>query len=141
MRLIGSPSVSGTAREFLTTYTNFGGERYSVLFGSDSTATNFFYDTWIYLASPMNDVANIEMDLNQVMSNGETVIFGFQCDGWSGTWDYTTNRGTPQKSEGSVASLHFQLQPARVDYQHLASRSDPVLARQPGQRHLPLGLV
>jgi hypothetical protein len=23
------------------------------------------------------------------------VIFGFQCDGWSGTWDYTENAGTP----------------------------------------------
>jgi hypothetical protein len=96
MGLIGSPSVSGTAREFLTTYTNFGGERYSALFGSDSTATNFLYDTWMYLASPTNDIANIEMDLNQVMSNGQTVIFGFQCNGWSGTWDYTTNAGTPQ---------------------------------------------
>src|SRR5579863_4373936 len=63
MSLVGSPSVSGTAREFLTTYTNFGGERYSALFGTDSTATNFFYDTWIYPAGPMNDVANVEMDL------------------------------------------------------------------------------
>ncbi len=97
MRMVSSPSVSGTSREFLTSYTNFGGERYSILFGTDSTATNFFYDTWIYPVSPMSDVANIEMDLNQVMSNGETVIFGFQCDGWSGTWDYTTNSGTPQK--------------------------------------------
>ena len=77
MHMVGSPSVSGAAREFLTTYTNFGGERYSVLFGSDSTATNFFYDTWIYPAGPMNDVANIEMDINQVMANGQTVIFGF----------------------------------------------------------------
>jgi hypothetical protein len=96
MSLVGSPSVSGTARGFLTTYTNYGGERYSVLFGTDPTATNFLYDTWIYPAGPMNDVANIEMDLNQVMANGQTVIFGFQCDGWSGTWDYTTNAGTPQ---------------------------------------------
>jgi hypothetical protein len=96
MLMVGAPSMSGTARKFLTTYTNFGGERYSVLFGSDSTATNFFYDTWVYPAGPTNDVANIEMDLNQVMPNGETVIFGFQCDGWSNTWDYTTNAGTPQ---------------------------------------------
>jgi hypothetical protein len=36
------------------------------------------------------------MDMNQVMSNGQTVIFGFQCDGWSGTWDYTANQGTPE---------------------------------------------
>jgi len=35
------------------------------------------------------------MDINQVMSNGQTVIFGLQCDGWSHSWDYTANLGTP----------------------------------------------
>jgi len=30
------------------------------------------------------------------MANGDTVIFGFQCDYWSQTWDYTANAGTPQ---------------------------------------------
>lgn len=34
--------------------------------------------------------------MNQVMANGETVIYGFQCDGYSGTWDYTANAGTPE---------------------------------------------
>jgi hypothetical protein len=97
MSLINLPSVSGNAREFLTTYTNYGGERYSVLFGTDSTASNFVYDAWIYLASPTSGIANLEMDLNQTMANGQTVIFGFQCDGWSNTWDYTINAGTPQK--------------------------------------------
>jgi hypothetical protein len=97
MSLVASPSVSGTAREFLTTYNNYGGERYSILFGTDATATNFLVDTWLYVASPNSGIANIELDLNQVMSNGQTVIFGFQCDGWSNTWDYTINAGTPQK--------------------------------------------
>jgi hypothetical protein len=97
MSLVASPSVSGTAREFLTTYTNYGGERYSILFGTDATSTNFLFDTWLYVASPNSGIANLELDLNQVMSNGQTVIFGFQCDGWSNTWDYTMNAGTPQK--------------------------------------------
>jgi hypothetical protein len=97
MSLVGSPSVSGTAREFLTTYTNYGGERYSLLFGTDSASTNFVLDTRIYVAGPSSGIANIELDLNQVMPNGQTVIFGFQCDGWSNTWDYTINAGTPQK--------------------------------------------
>jgi hypothetical protein len=97
MSLVNSPSVSGTAREFLTTYNNYGGERYSILFGTDSSSTNFLVDTRIYVASPNTGIANIELDLNQVMSNGETVIFGFQCDGWSNTWDYTVNEGTPQQ--------------------------------------------
>ena len=96
MSLVSSPSVSGTAREFLTTYTNYGGERYSILFGTDSSSTNFLFDTRIYIASPSSGIANLELDLNQVMPNGQTVIFGFQCDGWSNTWDYTINAGTPQ---------------------------------------------
>ncbi|HWG21698.1 MAG TPA: hypothetical protein VG225_14295 [Terracidiphilus sp.] len=95
MQLVSSPSVSGSARQFVTTYTNYGGERYNVKVGTDAVSTNFVYDTKIYLASPSSDIANIEMDLNQVMSNGQTVIFGFQCDGWSNTWDYTENAGTP----------------------------------------------
>ncbi len=96
MSIVTSPSVSGTARQFLTSYTNYGGERYYINFGHDTAATNFVYDGWLYVASPANDIANIEMDMNQVMSNGQTVIFGFQCDGWSNTWDYTANTGTPQ---------------------------------------------
>jgi len=95
MNLVLSPALSGSAREFITTYSSYGGERYSVHIGADTAATNFVYDTWLYLASPINDIANIEMDLNQVMANGQTVIFGFQCDGWSHSWDYTANRGTP----------------------------------------------
>jgi len=97
MSIVKSPSLSGTARQFVTSYANYGGERYSVDFGNDANASNFLYDGWIYLASPTNDVANVEMDLNQVMPNGQTAILGFQCDGWSNTWDYTANTGTPQQ--------------------------------------------
>lgn len=97
MSLVGSPSLSGTARQFVTSYTNYGGERYSVDFGSDPNATNFLYDGWVYLAGPSDDVANLELDLNQVMPNGQTAIYGFQCSGWSNTWEYTANTGTPQK--------------------------------------------
>lgn len=93
--MVPTPSISGNARQFVTSYTNYGGERYSVNFGADSAAQNFVYDGWVYLASPINDVANIEMDMNQVMANGQTVIYAFQCAGWSKTWDYTENAGTP----------------------------------------------
>jgi hypothetical protein len=95
MNLVTAPAISGSARQFITTYSNYGGERYSVKIGTDSSTSNFVYDTWLYLASPITDIANIEMDINQVMPNGQTVIFGFQCDGWSHSWDYTVNRGTP----------------------------------------------
>jgi hypothetical protein len=50
-----------------------------------------------HLPSPSTSIANLVMDMNQVMPNGQIVIFGFQCDGWSGTWDYTANKGTLEK--------------------------------------------
>jgi hypothetical protein len=94
--LVNSPSLSGYAREFMTVFSNSGGERYDVSFGVDTEAQNFLYDGWVYFVPPSSGIANLEMDLNQVMLNGQTVIFGLQCDGYSGTWDYTANAGTPK---------------------------------------------
>jgi hypothetical protein len=96
MSLVNSPSRSANARKFVTNYSDYGDQRFDVSFGDDTTSTNFFYDVWVYLAYPSSSIANLEMDMNQVMPNGQTVIFGFQCDGWSGTWDYTANQGTPE---------------------------------------------
>jgi hypothetical protein len=95
--LVNSPSLSGSARKFQSNYSDYGDQRFYASFGDDTTSTHFLYDAWVYLPSPSTSVANVEMDMNQVMSNGETVIFGFQCDGWSGTWDYTENKGTPER--------------------------------------------
>jgi hypothetical protein len=94
MSVVSSPAHSGSARKFVTEFKDSGDERYTVSFGDDESATNFLYDGWVYLANSSKAISNVEMDLNQVMSNGETVIFGFQCDGWAGTWDYTKNAGT-----------------------------------------------
>jgi hypothetical protein len=99
MSVVSSPSLSGAAREFVTDYTNSAGERYSVLFGTDSKPHNFLYDGWVYLPSPSSDIANLEFDLNEVISNGDTVIYGFQCDGYTNTWDYTANAGNPVNYE------------------------------------------
>jgi hypothetical protein len=105
MTMVDEPSLSGEAREFQTTFTNYGGERYWASIGHDPAATNFLYDTWVYLDGPANGIANLEMDINQVMQNGQTAIFGFQCDGYSKTWDYTINNGTPENpSDGWVHS-------------------------------------
>lgn len=70
--------------------------RYHVSFGDDTQSTHFVYDAWVYLTSSAGTIANLEMDMNQVMPNGQTVIYGFQCDGWANRWDYTANTGTPQ---------------------------------------------
>lgn len=98
--MVSSPAKTGTARAFVTTFLNNGGHLYHVTFGDDTESTNFVYDTWLYLDSSATHVANIEMDLNQVMANGQTVIYGFQCDGWSGTWDYSGNLGTAKNPSG-----------------------------------------
>jgi hypothetical protein len=98
--VISSPSYSGAARKFVTKHTSSGAERYSVAFADNRTATNFFYDGWVYLTSSASHIANIEMDVNQTMPNGQTVIFGVQCSGYTGTWEYTANLGTPQNPKG-----------------------------------------
>jgi hypothetical protein len=104
--IVAAPSLSGAAREFSTTFTDYAGERYYASFGADTQSTNFLYDGYVYIGGSSAGVANIEMDLNQVMANGQTVIFGFQCDGWTMTWDYTANGGTPQQP--SDVWLHSQ---------------------------------
>lgn len=97
MGVVNAPSLTGYAREFATSFSNYSGMRYDVTFGIDTLAQNFLYDAWVNFANPSTGIANLEMDLNQVMPNGQTVIYGFQCDGYSNTWDYTLNAGTPQK--------------------------------------------
>ena len=130
MAVVGSPSQSGSARRFITNFSNSGNERYQVSFGDDESATNFVYDGWVYLTSSSSSLANLEMDMNQVMPNGQTVIFGFQCDGWNGTWDYTANTGSPEhpkdvwvksgaycnpRSWGENAWHHVQVYYSRTD--------------------------
>ncbi|HEY3706207.1 MAG TPA: hypothetical protein VGL22_14180 [Terracidiphilus sp.] len=89
-----SPSRTGSARHLSTSYSNYGGERYSRSIADDMYAHNFTYDAWVYVKNSTVGVKNLEMDLNQVIGNGWTVIMGFQCNSWTGTWDYTANKGT-----------------------------------------------
>jgi hypothetical protein len=93
--LTGSPSRSGNARQLSTSYSNYGGERYMTHISDNVSAHNFVYDAWVYIRDTAAGIANVEMDLNQVIGNGWTVIMGMQCDGWTGTWDFTTNKGSP----------------------------------------------
>ena len=92
-QIVTAPSLSGKARQHTFSFTNYGGERYHTTIGADPAATHFIYDAQVMLTNPAA-VANIEMDMNQVLANGDTVIYGVQCDGWQGTWDYTVNTGT-----------------------------------------------
>ncbi len=99
MTLVSSPTLYGSSREFVTTFTDNGGERYSLSFSDDVDAENFFYDGWIYLTSSASNLANLEFDINQTMPNGQTVLTGVQCSGWSGTWQYTANEGSASSAK------------------------------------------
>jgi hypothetical protein len=92
---ISSPAMDGAARKFYFTYSSSGGEIYHLSFAKDTTATHFVYDTYIYLTDP-SQVQNIELDMNQVTSDGKTVILATQCASGSGTWEWTavSNGGT-----------------------------------------------
>jgi hypothetical protein len=92
--IVSSPSKYGSTRRFVTNFSNGGDERYSVNFSDDVNATNFFYDAWVYLTSSADHLGNLEMDVNQVMADGKTVLVGVQCDGYTGNWAYTVNTGT-----------------------------------------------
>lgn len=94
MSIVSSPSKYGSARKFYTTFTNNGTERYSVSFSDNTSAKNIFYDAWVYLTSSNSKIGNLEFDINQTMDNGQTVMAGFQCDGWTGHWAYTVNTGS-----------------------------------------------
>jgi hypothetical protein len=76
------------ARKFYMTYSKHGGVRWHVSFAKDASATHFVYDTYVYIVDPAQ-VANLELDMNQVTSNGKTVIFGTQCSTYTKTWEYT----------------------------------------------------
>jgi hypothetical protein len=75
-------------RQFVTWYGDKGGQRYHLTFGRDPNATHFVYAANVYLVDP-SEVENVEMDMNQVMSDGRTVIYGTQCAAHSKTWEYT----------------------------------------------------
>jgi hypothetical protein len=89
---VGSPSLDGKAREFYMSYSDKGGERFSVTFDHNTEVTHFVYDTYVYIDDP-SQLANLEMDMNQVMSDGKTVIYAFQCSSYSKSWEYSTIEG------------------------------------------------
>ena len=96
MTEVGDPSLSGLAERFDTTFTNGGGELYSLTYAKDAVPMNFVYDAEVYIEEG-SKIMNLEMDNNQVIPNGDTVIYAFQCSGASNTWEYSSNAGTPSQ--------------------------------------------
>jgi hypothetical protein len=86
---IASPALDGKSRAFYMAYSQKGGERFSLTFGNDTEPTHFVYDVYVYVDDP-SQLANLEMDVNQVMANGETVIYAFQCSSYAEAWEFST---------------------------------------------------
>jgi hypothetical protein len=98
MTLVDTPTISGSSAQFASTFENWGGEIYSVSYGKDSNSMNFLYDAEIWIEKG-SKVGNLELDNNQVVENGDTIIYAFQCDGDHGTWDYSSNVGTREHTQ------------------------------------------
>ena len=86
--LVSAPSRSGSARQFTSTYSNAGGEIFSVPYAIDVLSKHFVYDGWVWIEAG-SSIANLEMDSNQVMADGKTVIYAFQCSDYSKKWEYS----------------------------------------------------
>lgn len=95
MNLVSDPTLDGSqSASYDTSYSDYGGVLYSVTYGNDSSTTNFVYDAEVWIAAG-STIGNLEMDNNQVIANGDTIIYAFQCAGTTNTWDYSENAGTP----------------------------------------------
>jgi hypothetical protein len=86
--LVSTPAVTGTARKFTSTFTDAGGEIFSIPYATDAVSTHFVYDGWVWIEAG-SSLSNLEMDSNQVTANGQTVIYAFQCSGYSKKWEYS----------------------------------------------------
>lgn len=85
---VSGMSDDNAARQFYMTYSGRGGEIYHLSFANDKNATHFVYDTYVYVVDP-SQLANLEMDMNDVTADGRTMILGTQCSTYSKSWEYT----------------------------------------------------
>jgi hypothetical protein len=79
--------VYDEARLFSMTYSERAGERWSNSFAIDTKSTHFALDLYVFLPDP-SQIENLELDLNQVTKDGETLIMSTQCSGNKGVWEY-----------------------------------------------------
>lgn len=104
--LVTSPALDGQARSFDVSWANFGGERCDAVLPDRDTVTNtFLYDVYVWI--DLAKVNSLELDYNQVLANGDTVIFGTQCNFAGGKWQYTTNLNGAHWNDSNVACVKW----------------------------------
>lgn len=90
----GTTTLQAGVREFDISWDNFGGERWHAVLAYDPDSTAFIYDAYVQMDA--SRVYAAEFDLNQV-TNGETVIYGMQCNFVEKKWQYTVADGKLSK--------------------------------------------
>jgi hypothetical protein len=112
MTLVSDPTLTGQTMKYLTKFTDAGGILYSNTYGHDTDSKNFVYDVHVWLTAD-SVLSNLEMDGNQVIRNGDTIIYGFQCSGYSGVWEYTENAGTLEQTKAHWLKSTAPCNPAK----------------------------
>lgn len=79
---------AAAGRQFTAVQKGKAGVRWSNSFGKDSAPTNFVYDLW-YMSPDPTQQAQLELDMNHVLPNGNNVFLCLQANHNSGAWDYT----------------------------------------------------
>lgn len=112
MTVVSDPTLTGQSVKYYTAFTGGGGILYSNTYGNDTDSTNFVYDVNVWLSAE-SVLSNLEMDNNQVTRNGHTIIYGFQCSGYSGFWEYTENAGTVDQTKAHWLKSTAPCNPAK----------------------------
>lgn len=116
------PSPCGAL--FAFSYTSGGGTRWSVPAATDTAVSNFLYDTWIWIDNP-SLMAELELDVNHVLPNGNTVIEGIQWSPSNKCWMYTTMPGGKATwNKSNIAAAVTDFQPKTWYHIQLASHHD-----------------
>lgn len=115
---------STTAFNAKATQTGLAGEIWHLSFASnDFASTHFVYDAYVSIDDP-TQVANVEMDMNQVLANGLTVILATQCSKYSGTWEWTTTTGGTHWNKGNIPCDPSKWTPKQFHHIQIATERD-----------------
>lgn len=115
---------STTAFHAQATQTGLAGEIWHLSFASnDFASTHFVYDAYVSITDP-TQVANVEMDMNQVLANGLTVILATQCSHYSGTWEWTTTTGGTHWNKGNIPCDPTKWTPNQFHHIQIATERD-----------------
>ncbi len=110
--LVGSPSLSGSSREFHIASSNAYADALWWKQLGASGATNLVYDLYFYIKTPQYSQA-LEFDANQA-NGSHRWVFGTQCNIAAGVWDVWANAAGKWTSTGVHCSA-----PTAYKWHHL----------------------